>query len=125
MNNKSVKITALTMLFVLCLSNAYGQSIDFSVKVATGISAITADLKVEIVEGALTLNADQQWAVVGACTNTPSITIEIVEGAFALNADIKVEIVTGALAIYADKTICIHGANELDIDTLRKLKLVE
>ena len=84
------------MLFVLCLPNAYGQSIDFSVKVATGISVITADLKVEIVEGIS-----------------------------AINADMKVEIVTGLSAINADKTICIYGADELDMDTLRKLKLVE
>ncbi len=107
------------------INSANSQTVDFVVKVATGILTISADYKVEIVDGISAISADQKWNVVGACSNSPSVTIEIVEGISAISADLKVEIVTGISAINADKIICISGADQLEVDLLKKLKLIE
>ena len=118
-------LAAFLSLFLVSINSANSQTVDFVVKVATGISTISADYKVEIVDGISAISADQKWNGVGACSNSPSVTIEIVEGISAISADLKVEIVTGISAINADKIICISGADQLEVDLLKKLKLIE
>ena len=44
-------LTTFIFLFLVNINPADSQTVDFVVKVATGISAISADYKVEIVDG--------------------------------------------------------------------------
>ena len=85
-----------TISAVLCFpQNMNAQTIDYAVKVASGIAGISADQKIEIVDGFAAISADQ------------------------------IEIVDGFAAIFADKKICITNPRELDRDILRKLKLID
>lgn len=88
---------------------------------ATGISAVNADYEVELVEDVSVISADQEWEIVGACSNDPLVTVEVVEGISAVNAALDIEIITGLSAIDADRTICITNAQKLEGKLLKKL----
>ena len=94
---------------LLLSTSAYSQTIDFAVEVEDYF----ADLKVKIVD----YFGDEKWEVVGTCSNIPNLKIEIVD----YFGDKKVEIVD----YFGDRRICITNANSLNVETLRKLRLID
>ena len=100
---------------IMYQSSALAQSIDYAVEVKSGLFTKS----VEIVDGMLM--PDERWRVIGGCSNFPNLKIEIVDG--MLMPDLRVEIVDGMLM--PDKTVCITNAKELDVETLKLLKLID
>ncbi len=114
----------LLVFFVLLFlipkfSNA--ELIDYAVEIKTGLS-FYSDLTIEICDSPCFIS-DETWEVVGACSNSPNLKIEVCDS-LCFFSDKRIEICEG-LCLYADKKICITNANQLEVELLKKLKLID
>lgn len=67
----------------------------------------------------------EKWAVVGACSNAPSLKIEIVNAGGIGFGDLIVEFVRAPSAVLSAKRVCITNSRELSPELLRLLKLID
>ena len=96
-----------TMVFIS--SNVRAQSVDFAVQV----NEYVGDVSVVINEYV----GDESWVIVGACSNSPNLTITINEYVGEKSVVIN--------EYFGDRSVCITNADELDRETLKKLKLID
>ena len=117
---KLLLLTFFVLLFLIPkFSNA--ELIDHAVEIETGLS-FYSDVTIEICDSPCVFS-DETWEVVGACSNIPNLKIEVCDGLCFL-PDKTIEICEG-LCFNADKKICITNANQLELELLKKLKLID
>lgn len=97
------------MLIHFFPSNIKAQNIDFAVQV----NEYVGDISVVINEYV----GDESWVIVGECSNSPNLTITINE--YLGDKSVVINEYLG------DKYVCITNVDELDRETLKKLKLLD
>ena len=127
------KLLGIVVLGLVLSGNGHTESVDFAVNISEpgSINSILgSDLTIEILDpGSISsiLGDAETWKVVGACSNVPNLTVEILDpgSISSILGDAKQIKITDNSILSADKTICITNAKDLNVETLKLLRLID